>query len=75
MSMYDWNNDGNKDSFDDFMEYQIYEDSKKDSDSYSGNRYSGSSGKELSGLEFIGYVFGGFAVTCFLFSGVNMEYA
>lgn len=27
MAMYDWNHDGNKDFSDDYIEYQIYEDS------------------------------------------------
>lgn len=41
MAVYDWNKNGKKDMVDNFIEYQIYQDSMKPN---TGNSSSGSSG-------------------------------
>lgn len=51
MAFNDWNNDGKIDFTDDFFEYQIYEESMKDSDNYipsSPGSYSGGSSGGIS---------------------------
>ena len=68
MSMYDWNGDGKKDSTDNFIEYQIFNDSTKNSGG-SNHSFNGN----MSTLGAIGCVIGGLVVTSLLFSGADLD--
>ena len=47
MAFYDWNKDGKKDVYDDFIEYNIYKQSVKNDNNYSNNN---------SGCGFLGWI-------------------
>ena len=47
MAFYDWNRDGKKDMVDDYLEYNIYKESTKDTDS---SNYSGGSSGGYSSI-------------------------
>ena len=73
MAFYDWNHDGKKDWQDDFYEYQIYEESTKDSNKSS---YTSSSGGGISTFGAIVSTIGGLFLLAFivtLFGGDGSE--
>lgn len=71
MSMYDWNGDGKKDAADNFIEYNICQDSTKGNGDHN---YSRSSDGNVSTLGAIGCAVGGFLATALLFSGTDLDH-
>lgn len=75
MPMNDWNHDGKKDGFDNFIEYQIYEDTTKNSTDTSDNhaKRCNSSQQSMSALGVILCIFSGLFWQALLFTLINID--